>query len=131
MERQTFTHPDLHPDGTEIDYSPSQNSLWTEIDASRAPLTEDYRSPGSFSDGLILVLWGFSLSFLIVLMVRRLVFRKLASGEGKSLDSHQLTSCARCRYFNKNPYIKCAVNPLSVQKIDASDCSDFCVDDSQ
>jgi hypothetical protein len=125
MERQTFSHPDLHHYRVEFDQSPSQALVWTEVDASRAPVAEDYRSPGSFFDGLILVLWGFSLSFLVVLAVRKLVFHKIYSGEDKSPDQRHVTSCARCQYFNKNPYMKCAVNPLSVQKIDASECPDF------
>jgi beta-lactamase regulating signal transducer with metallopeptidase domain len=123
MERQ-FLSSDLLHDRDSTNRATSPASLWTEIAASQAS-TESYRSPGSFSDGLIPILWGLSISLLVLLMVRRLMYRKANSLEEKALDHSQSTPCARCRYFNKNPYIKCAVNPAVVQKVDANDCSDF------
>ncbi|ACK72769.1 hypothetical protein PCC7424_4405 [Gloeothece citriformis PCC 7424] len=33
--------------------------------------------------------------------------------------------CYQCQYFNQNPYIKCAVNPVTALTKEASDCKDF------
>ncbi|WOD37893.1 hypothetical protein [Nodosilinea sp. E11] len=129
MESQIFLPPDLPRHRADINQPTSQTLFWTEIDAAEAPVVEDYRSPSSFLDGLVLVGWGFSFSILIVLAVRKIVFFKLNAREVKSPDRSQTTPCSQCRYFSKNPYIKCAVNPLVVQKIEANDCSDFYAND--
>lgn len=130
MERQLFSHPDLYPNRTDINQPTSQALYLTEVDTAEAPVAEDHESPSGFFDGLVLILWGFSISFLIILTARNFIFSKRASDEDGSLSHSRSTSCARCRYFNRNPYIKCAVNPLNVQKIDANDCPDFCPDDN-
>ncbi|WP_036477745.1 hypothetical protein [Myxosarcina sp. GI1] len=33
--------------------------------------------------------------------------------------------CEKCRFFDKNSYLKCAVHPIYVGKINAKDCSDY------
>ncbi|MBE9155846.1 hypothetical protein IQ265_03225 [Nodosilinea sp. LEGE 06152] len=33
--------------------------------------------------------------------------------------------CSKCRFFNKNPYLKCTVHPQIASKIDAKNCTDF------
>jgi hypothetical protein len=123
MEHQ-FLPPDLPRDPEDIDYSASPALFWTEIDASQAP-SQDYRSPSGFPDPPILLLWGLSLSLVTILMVRKLIFSKVSSPEDQSLNYSHATPCHRCRYFNKNPYMKCAVNPMAVQKVAANDCADF------
>jgi hypothetical protein len=130
MERPISSPPDFDLNRADINQPTSSAIFLTEIDAAEAPVAEDHRSSGSFFDGLILLLWGFSIGFLIVLTVRRFIFSKRASDEESYSSHNRSTSCARCRYFNRNPYIKCAVNPLSVQKIDANDCPDFCPEDN-
>lgn len=34
-------------------------------------------------------------------------------------------SCSKCRFFNKNEHLKCAVHPVLVGKIKAKDCPDY------
>ncbi|MCC0175898.1 hypothetical protein I4641_02740 [Waterburya agarophytonicola K14] len=34
-------------------------------------------------------------------------------------------SCSKCRFFNKNEHLKCAVHPVLVSKIKAKDCPDY------
>ena len=33
-------------------------------------------------------------------------------------------SCSKCRFFDKNAYLKCAVHPVRVGKPEAKDCTD-------
>ncbi len=33
--------------------------------------------------------------------------------------------CKKCRFFNSNPYIKCAVNPSLAMTTAAKDCTDY------
>jgi hypothetical protein len=39
----------------------------------------------------------------------------------------QLTQlpCKKCRFFNNNPYMKCAVNPHTAMTKAAMDCTDY------
>lgn len=34
--------------------------------------------------------------------------------------------CRNCRFFQNNPYLRCAVNPATALTDKASDCSDYC-----
>ncbi|WP_036488405.1 hypothetical protein [Myxosarcina sp. GI1] len=34
-------------------------------------------------------------------------------------------SCRKCRFFDNNSHLKCAVHPIRVGKISAQDCSDY------
>jgi len=34
-------------------------------------------------------------------------------------------SCSKCRFFNKNEYLKCAVHPVHVSNIEAQNCPDY------
>ncbi|WP_414620393.1 hypothetical protein [Calothrix sp. CCY 0018] len=36
------------------------------------------------------------------------------------------TPCSKCRYFNNNSYLKCAVQPEKVMTKEAKDCQDYC-----
>jgi hypothetical protein len=46
----------------------------------------------------------------------------------KEVESSQYTTqlpCKKCRFFNNNPYVKCAVNPHIAMTKAANTCSDF------
>lgn len=42
----------------------------------------------------------------------------------ESLDSSHFP-CYQCKFFNQNPYLKCAVNPSVALTQEASNCKDF------
>ena len=42
-----------------------------------------------------------------------------------SLNLPSKVPCHKCRYFNPNPYIKCALHPSNVLKEPAVDCRDY------
>lgn len=46
----------------------------------------------------------------------------------KEIESKQHTAqlpCKRCRFFNNNPYVKCAVNPHTAMTKAATECGDY------
>jgi hypothetical protein len=46
-----------------------------------------------------------------------------------SFKLHYKVPCHRCRYFsNGNPYLKCALHPLTVLTEQVVDCKDYCPD---
>jgi len=42
-----------------------------------------------------------------------------------SVKSHPTAPCLRCQYFNNNPYLKCALHPVTVLTKEASDCKNY------
>ena len=40
-------------------------------------------------------------------------------------------SCKKCRFFNDNSHLKCAVHPVRVGNVRAKDCSDYWQKDSR
>ncbi|KAM3103643.1 hypothetical protein ACKFKF_01125 [Phormidesmis sp. 146-12] len=46
----------------------------------------------------------------------------------KDVETSKLTAqspCKKCRFFNSNPYVKCAVNPSLAMTTAAKDCTDY------
>ncbi|KAM3112467.1 hypothetical protein [Phormidesmis sp. 146-33] len=46
----------------------------------------------------------------------------------KDVETNKLTAqspCKKCRFFNSNPYVKCAVNPSLAMTTAAKDCTDY------
>ncbi|MGK7951996.1 MAG: hypothetical protein AB4368_25235 [Xenococcaceae cyanobacterium] len=42
-----------------------------------------------------------------------------------SLENSHSIPCRKCKFFNNNIYIKCAVNPNKVLRPEAKDCTDY------
>ena len=85
------------------------------------PTSRDY------SNSTNLMLIGLSICVLVFFSIRRLQKQKHTKIQHQ-LESPRFKrhiSCSKCRFFNKNPYLRCAVHPQSVNKIDAKDCPDF------
>jgi hypothetical protein len=125
MGRQDFFHQEFQRNKLETSNSTSQASFSTEITATEMPIAEDYDSQGSVFDGLVVILWCLFAGVVVFFWARKLSLAKDSSSPSESLDDTRPLSCSRCRYFSKNPYLKCAIHPLSVQKIDAHECPDF------
>lgn len=78
----------------------------------------------------------FSTSLIAIATVGTLAILAIVGkrlGWRKTLDSQKLTltksdcqaSCENCRFFNNNPYIKCAIHPSKVLSAQARDCADY------
>lgn len=75
-------------------------------------------------NGLGLIAIGLSVSLGIGIWLWRSRWQKVESDRSQFRDSTQ-TNCSQCRFFNKNSYLNCAVNPTKVLKKEASECSDY------
>ena len=93
--------------------SPSQRPIEAEPAAQNYGNTNAFMSLGLFVLALSLFLF------------------KYLKGREKPLSlardtqfSHQ-NPCSKCRFFNKNPYLQCAVHPENFGRIHPKDCPDF------
>ncbi len=128
MERHTFPHQNSYPDGAE-DSSPNFQALsLTEVDPVETPAVEGNQSIEGLPSGLGLF-GGFSIGILIVLAVRKTIRSKRVDDRVPHIEHSRSSSCSQCGYFNRSPYLKCAVHPLVVQKIAADECPDFHIND--
>lgn len=50
---------------------------------------------------------------------------KVSRKEVESNKSMAQSPCKKCRFFNSNPYVKCAVNPSLAMTTAATDCTDY------
>lgn len=107
-----------------------KNPFETSVTETRQPLHKDsltyYSWQGKTNIEInSLILLAVPLLLIIAFMIER---RKkyLPAKKTKSLKASKLTcSCYQCQYFNQNPYIKCAVNPLLESTNQAYNCKDF------
>lgn len=108
---------------------PSQQNpeTFSEVSADSNPSTVlFFDSDAAFNASLVL----FSI-FTITLLSSGVNFFKKARVQKKSdsqlskLQSFQKIPCSKCRYFNSNPYLKCAVNPSVVLKDEAINCPEY------
>lgn len=91
---------------------------------SQRPL-EEPPTARNHSDSAAVVTVGFFAFALLVFLIRYLKGRKktLSPAQYSQLKHH--TPCSKCRFFNRNPYLQCAVHPENFDQIDAKDCPDF------
>lgn len=73
---------------------------------------------------LLVIAWG-------VLILKHLdVWKNLRYKLNSIKCSHQIP-CYNCKFYNKNPYLKCAVHPSEALSERAVNCSDYCPQDDQ
>ncbi len=74
------------------------------------------------------VAWGTIVSMGIFLTIGVLIYaRSPKRKQNSSKVTLPLTiTCSRCRYFNDNHYLKCALHPVTVMTDRAVDCKDYC-----
>ncbi len=104
-----------------------QNQVSTQA-SPQSTLAPEIEQPAAGYD-MSLALWGLSACALVFFMSR--VFRFLEKGQNrfKSFYDSRTAPCSRCRFFSKNPHLRCAVHPQIVDKLDAKNCPDFWQDD--
>jgi hypothetical protein len=74
------------------------------------------------------VAWGTIVSMGIFLTIAMLIYaRSPKRKQNSSKVRLPLTiTCSRCRYFNDNHYLKCALHPVTVMTEEAVECKDYC-----
>ena len=70
-------------------------------------------------------LWATIFSMIILALVKILYKLETSKMQGLSILPHAQIPCRKCTFFNKNEYLKCAVNPNTVFTKQAIDCSDY------
>jgi hypothetical protein len=106
---QTFSKESTPPSNTPIiSDTPSNQELWL------------------FPTGLAIVA-SFFVTTLIVVWLKRLQHWKTLndSPTPRDTDCFHQTACYRCKFFNNNPYLKCAINPSTVLTAEAKNCPDY------
>jgi hypothetical protein len=113
------------PDLTETYRSASfsNRSLQTETPSVGKTASSDYEII-YLSTGLVAIAILGTL-VLIAIVLRRLTFWKTLDSRLTSTKHERQASCERCRFFNNNPHLKCAVHPSKVLTSEAKNCSDY------
>jgi hypothetical protein len=104
--------------------SVSERTLQTEIPPDEQNASNQ-ESLLFFSTSLIAIATVGTIAILAI-VGKRLRWRKTLDSPKIALNkNHCQVSCEKCRFFNNNPYIKCAIHPSKVLTAQAKDCSDY------
>lgn len=76
------------------------------------------KQPDLFIPLVFLVLWAIATTMYTGLpkYLQKVLFK---------LKPQQRVPCRECQFFSSNPYIQCALHPLTVQTEQATNCSDY------
>lgn len=74
--------------------------------------------------GLFAIAWG------ILLLTQLDLWKNLRHRITSVKHSHQIP-CSNCQFFNRNPYLKCAIHPSKALNEEAIDCADYCPKNEQ
>jgi len=74
-------------------------------------------------DGAFLIIT----SLIILSAIAAAIYTCIPKGQRHSFSfkPHYKVPCHRCQYFSGNPYLKCALHPVTVLTEQAFDCSDY------
>lgn len=61
----------------------------------------------------------------IFFLLWRLCFQKASNNVPQGFEKSSQSKCTKCRFFDNNHYLKCAVHPSTVLKKEAHDCWDY------
>jgi hypothetical protein len=105
---ETFSNQSTQSDTPIIGDTPSNQGLWL------------------FPTGLAIIA-SFLATTLIVVWLKRLQYWKNLNDPltPQATDCFHQTACYQCKFFNNNPYLKCAVNPSTVLTAEAKNCPDY------
>lgn len=112
-----------------------QNSLknsWQETYQDRPVQTETPLN-GKIVHNESAIVFSTGLATIIVVTFVGILFKRLQPSKAQKeplidrIDSKCIrqASCHRCRFFNQNSYLKCAVHPSTVLTSQAKNCSDY------
>ncbi|MBV6622587.1 MAG: hypothetical protein KI793_06490 [Rivularia sp. (in: Bacteria)] len=63
---------------------------------------------------------------LMIALIKWCNIRKASEDRSSNIGINRKSPCAKCRYFDNNSYLKCAVQPEKVMTKEAKDCQDYC-----
>lgn len=86
-----------------------------------APNNKNSSNSGDAIAGMTLLLLA-----LMAFLIKWCDMRKASEERFPKIRIHRKNPCSKCRYFNDNAYLKCAVQPEKVMTKEAKDCQDYC-----
>ncbi len=104
----TFSNQSAQSDTPVIRDTPSNQGLWL------------------FPTGLAIIASLLATTLIVVCLKRLQYWKNLdESFTRQATDCFYQTACYQCKFFNNNPYLKCAVNPSAVLTVEAKNCPDY------
>lgn len=80
--------------------------------------------------GTFFIPFGFIVAAWLVLILSRLEIWKAIGNRKTATKQYTKTPCSQCRFFQNNPYLKCAVHPSKALSEEAKDCPDYWGDEN-
>ncbi|WP_216595506.1 hypothetical protein [Myxosarcina sp. GI1] len=90
---------------------------------SQFPIKESDNIKTHHSLGFVAIVSLFLVGIAIFLWRSR--FPKTTGDRSNYFESFAQSKCTKCRFFDNNFYLKCAVHPTKVLQEEAKDCSDY------
>lgn len=110
--------------------SPNQTLGWTIIDQNQTVTPELNQTNSSLNkiDSYVPLFFLWITIFSVIILTLMKVLQRLEKSNVKNISiwSKSQAPCRNCIFFDKNEYLKCAVNPHAVLTKQANDCADYC-----
>ena len=108
----------------EYSNNPTQNAnYYAQVPSSElSPTKQDTLEANNTLD---LIVIGAIAFITIYFLIWRLWFSKTSSNIPKVSDNSTRNKCNKCRFFDNNHYLKCAVHPSTVLRKEARNCLDY------
>lgn len=105
---EVFSNQSTQSDTPVISDIPSNHGLWL------------------FPTGLAIIASFFATTLIVVWLKRLQYWKNLDDSlTSQETDCFHQTACYQCKFFNNNPYLKCAINPSIVLTEEAKNCPDY------
>lgn len=102
-----------------------------EVESKSAPLTQlPTRTVTDFKGGFLFVSVVFVVIASVLSCVKGFKFPKGLSNKLNTIKRSHRIPCSTCRFYNNDPFLKCAVHPSKVLSEEACDCPDYCLRDN-
>ena len=93
--------------------------------ASSSELSPTKQDTVEANNTLDLIVIGTIFFVTISFVLWRLCFQKASTNIPQVFEKSSQNKCTKCRFFDNNHYLKCAVHPSTVLKKEAQDCWDY------
>jgi hypothetical protein len=93
------------------------------VEIGESPPSQSIQDSSMGLDNLVVIL----VVYIFTVAILSFNFERLKTGTKKIffLAKYSKIPCANCRFFNSNPYLKCAVHPSKAFSKQAFDCLDY------
>lgn len=99
----------------------------TEVPSNQPSLNE---TTVPMEELLLVPIWFVVIAWGVVLLMQFHFWKSLQHGITNIKCGHKIP-CANCKFFNNNPYLKCAIRPSEALSEEAINCSDYMAKDGK